>query len=312
MSEATAVAAQPEKAFGVWSPAMTPLDADLQIDTARAIDHIQRLLAAGCHGIVLFGTTGEANSFSVAERQGLLDAVLAAGVAPGQLMVGNGCCALSDTLALTRHALEAGCGSVLMLPPFYYKGLSDEALYRSFAEVVDRIGDADLLVYFYHFPKLSAAPITHAVIARLLAAYPGIFAGLKDSSGDAEGCAAFIESFPEMAIFPGTELFMLDMLKKGGAGTITASANVNPTAIRRVYDAWTGGSGDVEALQAQISAVRKVLQAKPTIPGLKETVARQRNDPAWRHMRPPMVDLSAEEADSLARELDQAGFAFSV
>lgn len=307
ISEPAVTAQAGDKAYGIWAPALTPLDSDLKPDARRAVDHLHRLLEAGCHGIGLFGTTSEATSFSVDERIELLDAVLAAGVPGDSLMVGTGCCALTDTVTLSRHAAGAGC-SLLMLPPFYYKDVSDEGLYASYAEVIERLGESDLKIYFYHFPKLSCVPITHAVIERLLAAYPTVIKGLKDSSGDAAGCVAYIEAFPDLAIFPGTESLLLEMLEKGGVGSITASANVNAAAIRGVYDAWANGSDDAAERQAAISALRQVLQAYPLIPVLKQIVAWQRGDDAWLRLRPPLAPLSADQAAALRRALEQAGF----
>jgi 4-hydroxy-tetrahydrodipicolinate synthase len=307
MSEMAIEAQASDKAFGIWAPALMPLDPDLRPDGARAIEHLHWLLETGCHGIALFGTTSEATSFSVAERMAILDQVLAAGIPGDSLMVGSGCCALTDTLDLTRQATRAGC-SVLMLPPFYYKDVSDEGLYAAYAEVIERLGEADLKIYFYHFPKLSCVPITHAVIERLLKAYPTVIKGLKDSSGDAAGCAAYIDAFPEMAIFPGTESLLLDMLEVGGAGSITASANVNAGAIRRVYDAWAAGGADAAELQAKISGLRQILQAYPLIPVLKQIVAWERDDDAWLRLRPPLAPLAADQAAALKQALDQAGF----
>jgi 4-hydroxy-tetrahydrodipicolinate synthase len=192
------------QATGIWAPALTPLDQDLKPDGARFAAHATWLLETGCHGLAVFGTTGEATSFSVAERIALLEAALAAGLPPERLLVGAGCCALSDTLALTAHAAAVGCKNVLMLPPFYYKDMSDEGLAESFARVIDAVGDPALGVYLYHFPKLSGVPITHGLLARLSGAYPGVIKGVKDSSGDPDSTAGFIRSFPDLAIFPGT------------------------------------------------------------------------------------------------------------
>jgi 4-hydroxy-tetrahydrodipicolinate synthase len=214
-----------------------PVHEDFSIDVERFMVHARWLLEQGCHGLALFGTTSEANSFSVDERMALLEAALAAGIEPERLMVGTGCCALTDSERLTRHAVDNGCLKVLMLPPFYYKGVSDAGLYRSYATVIDRIGNDDLRVLFYHFPKLSGVPITAGLIELLLADYPGIIAGLKDSSGDWSNTADLIERFPEMSIFPGSERYLLQGLRHGGAGCITATANVNAAGARGVWDA---------------------------------------------------------------------------
>jgi 4-hydroxy-tetrahydrodipicolinate synthase len=297
-------------AHGVWAPALTPLDADLAPDAARFAGHLRWLLDNGCHGAAVFGTTGEATSFSAHERMALLDATLTAGIPGDRLMVGTGCCALTDTLRLTRHAVEAGCNRVLMLPPFYYKGMSDEGLFASYAEVIERLGRADLEIFLYHFPRLSGVPITPGLVERLCAAYPAIVRGIKDSSGDPASAADFIARFPDLTIFPGTETLLLAGLEQGGAGCITASANVNAPAVRRVYDAWRAGSGEAAALQETISAHRAVLQSQPLIPTLKRLVAREREDPAWLAMRPPLSPMNEATAAEQDAALAAAGFMF--
>ncbi len=299
-----------DKAYGIWAPALTPMTGDLAPDAERFVAHLRWLLESGCHGAAIFGTTGEATSFTVDERIALLEAALAAGIPGGRLMVGTGCCALGDSLRLTRHAVDSGCGSVLMLPPFYYKDVSDEGLFASYAEVIERVGSSRLGIYLYHFPRLSGVPITLGLTEKLSTAYPTVIKGLKDSSGDPESTANFIARFPDLAVFPGTEALLLAGLRQGGAGAITASANVNAAAIRRVYEAWRGGSGEAAALQERISAHRAALQASPLIPTLKRLVARERNDPAWLVMRPPLTPLDEAATARQDEALAEAGFAF--
>lgn len=295
---------------GLWAPVVTPVGEDLEPDAGRYVAHVERLLAEGCHGVALFGTTGEATSFSVAERQALLEAVLAAGVAPERLMVGSGCAALADSVALSAHAAGLGCRNLLMLPPFYYKGVSDDGLFASYAAVIERLAEPGLGLYLYHFPRLSQVPISHGLVERLAAAYPGTVKGIKDSSGDPESGKAYIAAFPELDIFPGTESIMLDLLAAGAAGCISASANVNAPAIRAVWDAHEAGRPEAEALQQGITAVRMVLQAQPMIPVLKTILAKRLADPAWLALRPPLTRLSAEQAAAL--EAGLAGLQFSL
>ena len=301
-----------DRAHGVWSPAMTPFDANLAPDPARFVAHVAWLLEQGCHGVALFGTTSEATSLSVEERMGLLEDVLASGIAPDRLMVGTGCAALPDTVRLTGHAAGLGCTRVLMLPPFYYKGVSDQGLFDSYAQVIDRVGRSDLQVYFYHFPKLSGVPITIGLIERLAARYPDIIAGLKDSSGDGDNTAMLIERFPDLAIFPGSETFLLSMLRRGGAGCITASANVNPSAIRQVWDAFHAGDPDVADHQAAIDATRRAIEAHAMVPALKTIAAHHRADDAWRRVRPPLVALDDAAGKSLLATLADQGFRFGA
>jgi len=307
LSQATAT----EKAAeGVWSPALTPFDGDLSPDAARFLSHARWLLDNGCHGLAVFGTTSEATSLAAAERKQLLEVLLADGVDPARLMVGTGCCAFPDTVDLTRHALANGCNKVLMLPPFYYKGVSDQGLIDSYSRVIEQIGDANLRVFFYHFPALSGVPITTGVIEGLAAAYPGIIAGLKDSAGDPDHTADLIGRFPDLAIFPGAETNLHAMLELGGAGCITASANVNASAIRALWDSWQAQDGETEPRQERVRAVRKTIETEAMVPALKAIAAHHRGDDAWVRVRPPLVSLASDAAAGLIGKLAANGFEF--
>ena len=295
-------------AHGVWSPALVPLHPDLSIDSERFLGHAHWLLGQGCHGLALFGTTSEANSFSVAERKALVEQVIAGGIPPERLMIGTGCCALTDSVHLTRHAVDAGCRRVLMLPPFYYKEMSDEGLFGSYSEIIERVGDPALRVFLYHFPRLSGVPITEGLIALLVDAFPEVIAGVKDSSGDWSNTRMMLDRFPHLAIFPGSEVFLLDGLRTGGAGCITATSNVNAAGARAVFDAWHAGHGDADAKQTAATTIRGIIDRFPGIPAQKHLLARYRADPAWRAVRPPMVALTDEEGRSLGDALAEAGF----
>src|SRR4051794_2718261 len=211
---------------GVFCAALTPLDANLEPNREAFVGHCQRLIADGCAGIALLGTTGEANSFSTTERKALLEAAVEAGIAPSQLLPGTGVTALSETVDLTRHAVSLGVTTVVMLPPFYYKGVSDDGLFASYSEVVERVGDDRLKVILYHIPQFSAVPITFGLIERLRAHYPSVFVGIKDSAGDLSNMEAMVERFPSFAVLAGADPLMLPLLKKGGAGAITATTNL--------------------------------------------------------------------------------------
>ena len=295
-------------AHGVWSPVLVPLRQDLGIDSGRFIAHAQWLLAQGCHGLAMFGTTSEANSFSVAERKALVDEVIGTGIPPERLMIGTGCCAFPDSVELTRHALDAGCRRVLMLPPFYYKGMSDEGLFRAFAEVIERVGEPRLEVFLYHFPRLSGVPVTEGLIALLVDSFPETIAGVKDSSGDWSNTRMMLDRFPSLAIFPGSEVFLLDGLRAGAAGCITATSNVNAAGARAVFDAWESGHGDPDARQAAATTIRRVIDRHPGIPAQKYLLAHHRNDPAWRAVRPPMVALADGDGRALLDGLAETEF----
>ena len=179
---------------GVLAPVVTPFTSDLRPDVARLVRHCRWLLDNDV-GLAVFGTNSEANSLTVAEKLELLDALVEAGLPAARMMPGTGTCALPDTVELTRRAVAHGCGGVLMLPPFYYKGVSDDGLFASFAEVIERVGDPRLRIYLYHIPPVSMVPISLPLIDRLLRRYPGTIAGIKDSSGDWNNTRAMLEQF---------------------------------------------------------------------------------------------------------------------
>ena len=293
---------------GVLSPVVTPFRKDYSPDTERFVRHCRWLLKSGCAGLAIFGTNSEANSMSVGEKRKLLEALVVGGVPPASLMPGTGHCALSDSIEMTRAAVELGCAGVLMLPPFYYKGVSDEGLYRNFAEVIERVGDERLSLYLYHIPPVAQVGISLGLVEKLLSKYPGIVAGVKVSSGDWSNTKAMFNSFAKSGfdVFAGSEVFLLDNMRNGGKGCITATGNINPGPIAEVYRNWR--SADADRLQAGITATRKIVQKQPMIPALKSAVAHFGNDPQWHTCRPPLVELNENQEKELITELKASGF----
>jgi len=292
---------------GVLSPVVTPFDANLRPDGGRLISHCRWLLKNDV-GLAVFGTNSEANSMSVGEKLDLLERLVGAGLPPARMMPGTGCCALTDSVELTRAAVRFGCAGVLMLPPFYYKGVSDDGLFRSYAEIIERVGDERLRVYLYHIPPVSQVPISLALIERLLKAYPRIIAGVKDSSGDWSNTKAMLDQFQPQGfdVFAGSETFLLATLRGGGAGCISATANVNPGAIARLAATWR--QADADQQQAALDAVRKVFQSMPMIPALKAAIAHFSGDAAWGTVRPPLMSLTEAQVGSLVSALQPTGF----
>jgi 4-hydroxy-tetrahydrodipicolinate synthase len=244
----------------------------------------------------------------VDERIELLDQLVGAGVDPARMMPGTGCCALPDSVRLTAHAVKLGCAGVLMLPPFYYKGVSDEGLFRSFAEVIERVGEARLRVYLYHIPPVAQVSITLGLVERLLEAYPAQTAGMKDSSGDWNNTRAFLDAFARSGfdVFAGSETFLLANMRHGGTGCISATANVHPGPIAKLFDTWR--NADADAQQARLDEIRGVFQKFPMIPALKAAIGHYGGDVSWATVRPPLVDLTAEQVKALVAELDQRNF----
>jgi len=312
-----------QRIHGVLAPVVTPFKADLSPDRERFLRHCQWLLSQNC-GLAVFGTNSEANSMSAEERIMLLDALVAAGIDPSRMMPGTGCCSITETVELTAHAVRHGCAGVLMLPPFYYKDVSDEGLYRYFSEVVQRVGDTRLRIYLYHIPPVAIVGITPKLVERLLKAYPNAIAGMKDSSGDWNNTKTFLDAFAETAIaartfdvFVGSESFLLANMRHRGAGTISATANVNPAAIHKLYKQWNTAdvTDNADQQQSELNLVREVFSNKKfpsMIAALKQAIAIYANDPEWTRMRPPLVELTAVQAKVLAAELKAIGFAMEL
>lgn len=300
-----------EKNFsGVLVPALTPFGADLSPDKDAFIEHCKWLMDQGADGLAVFGTTSEANSLGLTERMTLLDALVEAGIPARKLMPGTGACSIEDSLALTQHAVDLGCGGCLMLPPFYYKGVSDEGLFKAFATVIDRIGSDALKIYLYHIPPVAQVPISLSLISMLLKHYPKTVVGLKDSSGDWDNTKAVLTEFPGFETFAGSEVFLLDTLRNGGAGCITATGNANPAGIRKVFTNWQTDKAD--ELQNRITLVRKTIQNYTLVPALKVLIADMRDEASWAIVRPPLVELSEDEAKNLLADLKEIDFSLNT
>ena len=292
---------------GVWAPCLTPIHADLSIDDARLFEHVDWLLSNGCSGIVLFGTTGEAASFSAAERMHTLETLIARGISSSRIMVGNGFTAISDTVQVTKHAVAQGCRAVLMIPPFYFKDPTDFGLISTYRHVIDETNCPDLKVLLYHFPRMSTVPISYQLVDALIESHGDVIAGLKDSTGDWQSVEGYIKRYPDLAIFPGTDALLLKGLHAGGAGTITATADINPHGIGHVYDLWREGEQAEEA-QTQVEAIRSIVFEYPLAAALKAVHANYRSDSSWNRLRPPLVALSAADQTALMNSLDLVGF----
>ena len=291
---------------GVLVPVLTPFTQSGEPDAGRFIAFCRWLLDQGAGGLSIFGTTSEANSMSGAERMALLDRLVEASVPAQKLMPGAGACSMTEAATLAQHAVGHGCGGVLLLPPFYYKGVSDDGIFAFVSGVIDKVASPVLRVYLYHIPPVAQVGFSLDLVGRLIAAFPDTVVGLKDSSGDWSNTAALLERFPSFAIFPGSEVFLLDGLRKGAAGCITASGNVNVPGIRKVYENWQGPQAD--ALHAEITSLRKALQAYPMVPALKRIVAHFHNDPDWAAVRPPLVPLDAAQSSALIADVAKLGF----
>ncbi|MEQ8654735.1 MAG: dihydrodipicolinate synthase family protein [Kiloniellales bacterium] len=291
---------------GVVAPILTPFNDDLSIATDLFLAHGKRLLAEGCAGLAPFGTTGEALSVGIDERIEALDRLIDGGIDPALLVPGTGLTALADTARLTAACLERGCGGVLLLPPFYYKGVSDEGLYSYFAQLIAAVKPTRPALYLYHIPPVAMVGLSPSLVRRLFADFPEAIAGIKDSSGDWANTQALLE-IEGLVVYPGSELFLLDGLKAGSAGCITASANINAAAIAKVVERFDAGDGaGAEAQQAEISRFRKLIQGPGAIPGQKRLLAMETGDARWANLRPPLLSFNQAEGQAFAEKLGRA------
>jgi len=290
-----------ERAKGIWPPVATPFRSDLSVDFDRYIAHCRKLLAEGAHGLAVLGTTSEANSLDLEERHELLEGLVGSGIAAEKLLPGTGATSIGDAVLLTRHATELGARGVLLLPPFYYKAVSDDGLFAFASEVIERVGDDRLQVYLYNFPQMSALTWSPALVARLITAFPDTVAGLKDSSGDVAYTDRLLSEHQGFAVFPSSESLLLAGLRKGAAGCISATANTHVAGIRRLYDGWRGP--DAEKLHEATSRVRQVVQNYPFIPAVKAILAEREGTPDWLHIRPPLEQLGVKAKADLIEAL---------
>ncbi len=286
---------------GVFSAACTPMRADLTPDHAAFVQHCRHLLGNGCTGVAMLGTTGEANSFSGAERKALLESAIKGGIAADKLLPGTGVAALTETVDITRHALSIGVTTVVMLPPFYYKGISEDGLFASYAAIVERVADPRLRIVLYHIPMYSAVPIPIPVIARLREAFPGVFVGLKDSSGDLENMKALVQAFPGFAVLAGADPLLLPLLRAGGAGCITAASNLVSADLAIIYRNYANPAQEeaVQAAHGRAVAMRNRVSQFAQLASIKALLAEQTGNPDWATVRPPLLPLTADERSKL-------------
>jgi len=286
------------KLRGVIAAIATAVDAQGEPDCARSVALARFLLANGCGGLNVLGTTGEATSFSLEQRKRVMTAYREAGLPLDRLMVGTGAASVADAVALTRHAAELGFAGALLLPPFYYKGVPDEGLLAYVETIVGVTAAKPIPLYLYHFPALSGLPWHFELIKRLLRAFGTRIVGLKDSSGDMAYAREAAALSPQFDVFPSTEAVLVEARSGVFAGCISATANLNADLCAR---AWR--SGDAAALDAAVR-IRKLFDGKPLVPGVKALLAHIHRDTAWVQVKPPLAAVAASEQAAVAAAYD--------
>ena len=287
---------------GVIVPILTPFNDDLSVATDLYIAHAKNLFAQGCAGIAPFGTTGEALSVGIDERIAAIRALVDAGIDPARMIAGTGLSNVTDPARLSRACLDLGCAGVMTLPPFYYKAVTEEGLYRYFERLLENIG-SDARVYLYHIPPIAIVGIPPALAARLHAAFPDNVVGIKDSSGDWSNTQALLE-IEGLVVYPGSEMPLIDALELGAPGCISATANLNAHAIAEVVTLYD--SGDLSAAQeahATVRRFRQALEQHGPIPAQKRLLAIASGDARWANVRPPLMPMPERDGQALAGAL---------
>lgn len=290
---------------GVIAPILTPYNDDLSIAEDLYLDHAASCLEGGAHYLSPFGTTGEALSNTMAERMHMLERLVISGTARAdQLMPGAGLCAFEDTLTLCRHAVDLGCAAVMTLPPFFFTQANDEGYYRFFSKLIEAVGTSALRICLYHIPQNAGVGVSPELAARLSEAFPEIVVAYKDSSGNWDNTKAVIEAAPGVSVFPGSESYMIEAMKLGGGGCISASCNSNTAAIRAMYEyARAGNWTAAEAVLKPINAHREAIQDGGIIPALKAFKALQSGDTRWLNLRPPLLNADPALGHTLLQTL---------
>jgi 4-hydroxy-tetrahydrodipicolinate synthase len=287
---------------GALAALVTPLSDRLEPDTGTLVGHARWLLAHGCTGLVALATAGEAHSLSLAQRLHIVEALAASGLPMARVIIGGGSCALDEASRLTKAIVAAGAAGALVLPPFYYRDASVDGLFRFYAALIERVGDPRLRIVLHHRPQASGAPITETLIRRLAAEFGPVLAGVQNGAGDWPTTQALIRDFPALAIFSGTERFLLETLRSGGQGSISATLNLTAPLAGTLYERWQ--APEAEALQEELTTLRRVFDDFVTPMAQKETLARLTGKPSWRSVLPPLLPLSHQQAQALHDRLD--------
>ena len=287
---------------GIWPALMTPLRADLGIDHGVFAAHARALLAAGCGGVTPFGTTGEGPSFTVAERREAVDALIAGGVPASRILVSVSCAALPDTIALTRHAQDVGAWGALLMPPFFFKGVSDAGIVNALAQVIDASADRPLRVVLYHIPQVAAVSLSHGVIAEMLRRYPNHIVAIKDSQCDRAHSLALAEAFmPPLGVHVGNELDLPALAARGSRGAVSGLANFMPRVVHRL--ATEPDAARTAADHARVERLLGWLGGYALIPALKAIMAAQTGERGWLRVRAPLQALDAAQFDAFSNQL---------
>ena len=292
---------------GTYTASLTPLTSSYEPNLPALVSHVEQLFESGSDGVAILGSTGEANSLTIEQR---LDIISYCGrtLTPERLMMGTGSCALQDAIRLTQASIEAGVFSVLVIPPFYYKPQSDESVIRYYSELISSVDDSRLRIIFYNFPKLSGYNFSTEILQEFKERFGDIAAGIKDSSGNWENMLSITNNVPDFMVYSGTETLLLNILREGGAGCITASANLLAPECQLVYQAWRNDQQNTaEQVQKELTVLRKALESYPFVSELKGLMAEHTGSELWQQMLPPFIPLLPPQVRELSEKINDLG-----
>ena len=292
---------------GIYTASLTPLTSSYETNLPALVSHVEQLFESGSDGVAILGSTGEANSLTIEQR---LDIISYCGrtLAPERLMMGTGSCALQDAIHLTQASIDAGVFSVLVIPPFYYKPQSDESVIRYYSELISSVDDSRLKIIFYNFPKLSGYNFSTEILQEFKERFGDIAAGIKDSSGNWENMLSITKNVPNFMVYSGTETLLLNILREGGAGCITASANLLAPECQLVYQAWRNDQQNTaEQVQKELTVLRKALESYQFVSELKGLMALHTGSEHWQEMLPPFIPLLPSQVRELSEKINDLG-----
>ena len=296
---------------GIYTASLTPFTASYEPEIPALISHVQWLLENGADGVALLGSTGEANSMTLEQRQAIIEQSTRK-LPADRLLIGTGSCALQDAIKLTKVSIDSGVYAVLVLPPFYYKPQSEESIIRFYSELIAAVNDSRLRIIFYNFPKFTGYNFDHNVIRKMKQRFGEIAAGIKDSSGNWENMSGVAQNVSDFMVYSGTETFLLETLLNGGAGCITATANLIATECQQVFQAWENERHeDAKQKQNILTSLRKAFEIYPFVSGLKSIFADQKDSNEWEHMMPPFDGLMKDQLHELKEKIKDLGLDLS-
>lgn len=283
---------------GVCSAALTPFDSEFRPDERTAIEYYDELLRSGCDALNLMGTTGEAMSIATEDRLHFMEAIAQSGLPLERMMVGTGAASFRDALRLTRTALDLRFAAALVMPPFFYRNISDDGVLNFFERFFEGVQAAQKSILLYNFPAMSGITFHADLVDRLLEAFPGLIAGMKDSSNDIALQTEILERHPGFLVYPGSEIGLADARRRGSAGCISASVALWPQIAAQV---WRG-----ERPQDELTHRRELLAGLPMVPAVRALLARRTKNREWERCIPPQMPLDERRAGALAAALEDA------